>query len=275
MPDKANQSFQLINANIEVVGAIIPHFGFVAYPWKGLYISGTTHLDSASGTVTLENHTQISGMYGEETSEGQNEYDKKAMISSFKSVYGFLPMRFSTGMGYLFEHNGYKFGPVVNANLSLWSYYINRHGEKPADAWKNSFSFSTGFHMRSDARQVGFDFAYVPSPVPEQTGRENYIDNDRMSWALGWTEFFKIGKMVFAGGLNFQIQWMMERTTWKDLNRKEQDGGLIDEFPDTTLDANGDPFVTAKGLQTNNPGFPGFKSGGVILGSGISFTLLY
>jgi hypothetical protein len=50
---------------------------------------------------------------------------------------------------------------------------------------------------------------------------------------------------------------------------------MVDELPDDAVDARGDPFPGAAGLQTNNPGWPGFGSDGWILGGSLTLTLLY
>ncbi len=46
---------------------------------------------------------------------------------------------------------------------------------------------------------------------------------------------------------------------------------VIDEVPDDATNIfTGDPIPEAVGLQTHNPGYPGFSSGGFVLGAGIS-----
>jgi len=45
-----------------------------------------------------------------------------------------------------------------------------------------------------------------------------------------------------------------------------------DELPDDAQ-VGGDPVATAQGLQTNNPGWPGFASRGWVLGGTVSLTV--
>jgi hypothetical protein len=49
---------------------------------------------------------------------------------------------------------------------------------------------------------------------------------------------------------------------------------VIDEVDDRAVDvASGDPLPGANGLQTNNPGYPGFSSSGWLLGGGLALRL--
>ena len=51
---------------------------------------------------------------------------------------------------------------------------------------------------------------------------------------------------------------------------------VVDEVPDDAVDGQlGDPIPNRAGLQTNNPGFPGFSSGGWIVGGAIHLSILY
>jgi hypothetical protein len=50
---------------------------------------------------------------------------------------------------------------------------------------------------------------------------------------------------------------------------------VVDERPDNVTDNRGMPVPEAAGLQTNNPGWPGFSSRGVLAGGGVSVSLLW
>lgn len=271
VPDKSNMAFQLINTNLKVTGSISPHFSFVAIPYKDLFITGTAHLSANSGEIKLNNYMQIPGMPLD-----TGELTTKSYTSTMTMVYGYQPMRFSLGAKYDFHAGKYAISPVFQSIWTFWSSYINRHGEKPLDKWDNVFSFFTGVNANSEDRSIGLDIAYVPTPVPDQTGRTNYVDNSRVAFALGWTEFFKLRKVTIAGGINAQLHYLIKRSVTKDINRPEQDGGIVDEFPDSLINpADGQPFASAQGLQSNNPGFPGFSSGGFIVGTGFFVKLIY
>ena len=55
------------------------------------------------------------------------------------------------------------------------------------------------------------------------------------------------------------------------------DNCIVDEFPDNTVNYADKEhgYPSAKGLQTNNPGFPGFSTNGFVLGSGLFIKIIY
>ncbi len=279
VPDSSNPAFQILNTSLKVTGSISPHFSFAAYPIDDLVITGTVHLQSDNGQIELQNRTQVWGWdYGYDP----NEPDKKVtryLGSSGSMTYGYEPLRVGWGISYGFNigHN-YKLAPVLGGTWSHWATYENRHGLRPQDKWHDSFTAQGGIHISHEERQIGFDFSFVQTPVPEQTGRENYIDNHRLIWAAGWTEYFEFEKFTLAGGVQAQLQWLLYRTTMKDPTRTEAEGGVVDEYPDTLIDYTDperNPIAEAQGLQTNNPGFPGFRSGGFLIGTSLFMKILY
>jgi len=49
---------------------------------------------------------------------------------------------------------------------------------------------------------------------------------------------------------------------------------VLDEVPDDAV-ASGQPLAGREGLQTNNPGWPGYSVAGWILGAGVNLTLAF
>lgn len=272
VPDSSNPAFQILNTSINVTGSISPHFSFAAYPIEDLAITGTVHLAADNGQIELQNKTQVWGWdYGED--------NPRYLGSDGNMTYGYEPLRVGWGITYGFNigHN-YKLLPVIGGMWNRWSTYENRHGKTPEDKWHDTVTASAGIHLKHEERQVGFDFSFVQTPVPDQTGRENYIDNHRFTWAAGWTEYFEFEKVTIAGGVQAQLHWLLYRTTMKDLTRTEAEGGIVDEYPDTLIDYSDperNPIAEAQGLQTNNPGFPGFRSGGFLIGTSLFVKILY
>ncbi len=83
------------------------------------------------------------------------------------------------------------------------------------------------------------------------------MDGDLLGLTAGHRFRFLIGKVPFEAGLYVQVWRMLDQVVHKDPS------AIIDEFPDgvvTLLD--GAAMPEADGLQTNNPGFPGYRSGG-------------
>ena len=271
VPDSTNPSLQLINAQMKVGGSASPFFSFVANPFLGLHLTGTFHFPTNTGVVELNNEMQVNGWIYEEG-------DPKYLEAQSKMTAGYQPMKLSIGLYYDFNVAGYKLTPLASFEWSRWSTYINRHGETPQDEWNDTFSFAGGFMLRHRERKAAFNINYVPSPVPAQTGRENYVDNSRLGFSVGYSEYFHFEKFSIGGGITSSLQILLSRTEIKDKNRTEEDGGLVDEFPDDSINWGPDEeeFNKAKaGLQTNNPGFPGWKSSGFVFGIGISAEVLY
>ncbi len=118
------------------------------------------------------------------------------------------------------------------------------------DTWSFNASLAYKYLNWSEAK-IGF--GYYPTPVPDQLGRTNYADNDVMVATLGnmftWEEF--------EFGVALQFWKMFDKTVYKDPTE------IRDEFSDDAkTKIGGKPMDEAIGLQTNNPGFPGFKVGG-------------
>jgi hypothetical protein len=79
----------------------------------------------------------------------------------------------------------------------------------------------------------------------------------------------------FAG--QAQLHVLPERYQRKlDPTGAGANGSLVaDERPDDVTDTRGMRIPQAAGLQTNNPGWPGFGSKGVLAAGGVSVSLLW
>jgi hypothetical protein len=114
--------------------------------------------------------------------------------------------------------------------------------------------------------------------VPPQTGRSNYVDNDRISSSLGVQYRFTVLHTAFWIGVQAQVHKLLERHQTKLPTPTSPDGTNLapnrvkDELPDDAQ-ISGEPVASAAGLQTNNPGWPGFTSGGWILGGTLTLTV--
>ena len=275
VPSPTDPAVQLINANMNVGASVMPYFSFVVNPVAGWHVTGTFHFPTNTGIVKLNNEMQVLGWEYEDGS-------KSGFLKASSSMTaGYQPIKLSIGTYYDTKIQDYILTPMVAFEWSRWSTYINRHGEKPADKWNDTFSATAGLMMRHPERRAAFGFNFVPSPVPAQTGRENYVDNDRMGFSLGYHEYFSITDQVKIGaGISGSLQWLLSRTEEKDLERDTKDGGLVDELPDDAeyygSQVSAEEFEEIKaGLQTNNPGFPGWTSKGFLLNIGISAEVIW
>jgi hypothetical protein len=155
--------------------------------------------------------------------------------------------------------------------FAAWETYIDRHGDEPSPAyrWGNTFSPTLGARYRVGSISALADVTYSPTPVPEQTGRTNYVDNDRVAGALGGELGFGLFGSEAQVGLQLQAHHLLQRHQTKLPTLTSPTGENLapelvrDEVPDDALVGN-DALAGAQGLQTNNPGWPGFGSQGWI-----------
>jgi len=106
--------------------------------------------------------------------------------------------------------------------------------------------------------------------VPAQTGQSNYVDSDRWGLAFGGDFEATVGGVRLRPGL----QLVAYRLAWRNVTK--DDSKIPDELPDDARNSStGDPIAGAKGLQTNNPGWPGFGSDGWVYGGTVSLSVLF
>ncbi len=121
--------------------------------------------------------------------------------------------------------------------------------------WRDTISFAGGVNFTVNTQIIGCDISYTPTPIPLQTGRYNYVDNDRLSRSDSYKLDF--GKVSLK--LSAQIHYLIEMENKKSIN-----GGIIDEFPDSIDIKTGNDIESSYGFQSNNLGYPGFSSSGWI-----------
>jgi hypothetical protein len=173
---------------------------------------------------------------------------------------------------------------VASGLYGLWSNYTDRHGEHPHPAypWADTLTGTAGVRYGHEAVGFFLDAQYKPSPVPPQTGRSNYVDNDTVAVQVGSDYSFRVLDTGMRIGAQFQTSRLIPRHQWKRVPPSAPDGRprapalLQDEVPDdASVFQNGEDvaFAGREGLQTNNPGFPGYGSSGWILGGGIYLSV--
>ena len=125
-----------------------------------------------------------------------------------------------------------------------------------------------------------------------RTGIEerHYVDNDRVGATGGVDVEFELWGGRFRAGATAQVHRLLyQHVTKFDTPVNPQpnpnlpgfgDGYfpqlVIDEVPDAAVDGVlGVPVPGRDGLQTNNPGFPGFASSGWIVGTGVRVAIQY
>ena len=167
---------------------------------------------------------------------------------------------------------------TLDGRYTFWTTYLNTQGE--AAGFRNTLEGRTGVEWTSSAdTSLRAGAGFVPTPVPAQTGRTNYVDNSRISGSVGGGHRFEMWDRDMKASWFVQFQHLLRRETDKARLASHPtcaagEEALCDEVPDDTRNPQtGQPYPEAQGLQTGNPGFPGFTSGGWL--GAVGFELRY
>jgi len=253
MPDASRQDESHMNTHVTVNTKLLPHLGLFWRPFRAWTVTSSLHFPSESRT---------DGQSEVQFWNYQADPEEEAIVQSFSMIYAYEPLRVHLGAS--FEHGRASsdlFQVALSAQWENWSTYLDRHGEKPADPWSDTVRLTLGARkLFSGLHTVGVDASFIPTPVPDQTGRSNYVDNHRLAFAVGY-ESHSLARRGITAGLSAQMHVLLKRETLKDLDAARP---VFDEYPDSEHIFTGDFIEESAGFQTNNPGFPGFSSNGVI-----------
>jgi len=256
----------LIDMNASVNIGISPHFGLSYKPSDRLHFTATVHTPQQ---VELGTNFTFLLANGVEQSSGVT------------FVLDYTPLQLGLGGSFdLVKETEQTLTLAATVGYARWSTYVDRHGTEPASpyAWSDTVSPTLGMRYRWHDLSTLLDVTYKPTPVPKQTGRTNYVDNDRVSSSIGAAYHFTVLGTDMQLGAQVQVHHLVERHQVKLETPTNAEGRNLapalvkDEVPDDAQ-IGGDPVTTAQGLQTNNAGWPGFASGGWILGATLSLTV--
>lgn len=259
IPDASDQSQTETNAQVEITSSLAPHFGLVveAVDEDRLVLSSAVHL-AAGNRVEGGGELQF---WNYEYPEGENFIQQR-----FEHQYGYEPLRASAGLRSSFGAPSRRFTGHLNVLWAQWSTYVNRQAETAAD-WVDTVSVDGGLDIETPDRTLRFGVLYAPTPVPPQEGRTNYVDNHRIGASLGLTEVWTFDDGALALTVGTAVQMLLARSQFK---RIEDLNPVVDEFP-AAVDVNTRaPIPASFGLQTNNPGFPGYGSEGFFALTGLN-----
>ena len=257
--DSTNYDTLLLNTAVSTHVSVAPTIGFAYKPVRWLRFGGALH---STESFTID--TTIDASLPSGTESGATRHD----------VYDWTPWTIAFGVeGDVIERGRYTMTLTASAKYGFWSSYEDRHGQSPAVygsdlAWKDTLSPTIGVRHRYGNVRGFVDLGWVPSPVPDQVGRSNYVDNDRALAMLGADVEIKLGSTRLRPGLQLFGSRLVRRHVTKD------DSRLVDEVPDgSVIGTTHDPVPGAQGLQTNNPGWPGFASEGWLWGGAFTLTV--
>lgn len=261
LQDPTDQSDIDINSNVHTVSKWGVLAGLQLRLPKNVEL-GVAYRGSVSFRVKGTNQLQISGV-ADDAEQPHQDLDWTPKYS---------PGSLAVGLGWRVG----DFEVAADLRWVLWSDYRDTHSQRTTfdDVLQTrlgvEYDYTDDDHLRLG---LGFD----PSPVPEQTGRTNYVDNDRLMVSVGSSH------AVLLGGIGFEVSWFLQlQALLKQTTLKSQDTepcsdtatAVCDELSDTLVNPRtGQPYPEAQGLQTGNPGFPGYTSGGWIgsLGAEVAF----
>ena len=261
VPDATDYSQLLVNNTIGVTAALSPHAGAYWTPSDRLRIGAVLHAPESfvidtTISATLPNGTVSQGVQHE--------------------VHDYLPWRASLGAELdVIRSAHYTFGVVAELTWMNWSTYQDRHGLEPstygaAYGFGDTLVYALGVRHKYRKFRSYIDLQYAPTPVPAQTGNSNYVDSDRYGMAFGGDIEVTIGGVRLRPG----IQMVAYRLAWR--NTTKNPSQITDEVPDDARSSvTGEPLAGSTGLQTNNPGWPGFGSEGWVYGGTASLTVLF
>lgn len=227
---------------------------------------GLTYKSDVAVRVSGANRIYVLGAEGDEGGYVIQRFD---LVPSYSPALATLGLASTLG----------RWSLSLDGQWTQWSRYRDTHNEDAG--FDDTLSWRLGAQVRLSERMTGnMGLSWAPSPVPEQTGRSNYVDNDRLVLSAG------TGHEVDLGGKPARVSWFMQlhalrtRHTTKATQQAYPEcapgvRALCDEVPDDTTDGRtGVPYEEARGLQTGNPGFPGFSSGGWmgVLGVAVTFA---
>lgn len=251
VPDAGEPEVVETATTVQVDAVFAPHFGLAVQPLQDdrLTLGATVHLPSEA---TVDGGSELQ-FFDYAYPEGQD-----ALFQRFTYVYAYEPLRAGLGVAGALSLGDWTLDGWLDGTWSRWSTYRDRHGGTPGD-WADTVDVRAGVRAEGQADAFSAGVWYAPSPVPEQSGRTNYVDNSRLGLGLGWRHGWTVEEQRFSLSVGVNGQRLLSRSHQK---RSDAADPVVDELPDAVQVSTGAPLVGSAGLQTNNPGFPGFSHGG-------------
>ena len=263
-PDQIN-----LNVGIEIPGQFRPTAGILMTPIPELKLgiafrdeqfmklSGATIVQARGKQPNIDHPDEDTGSYPfRQDMDMVLQYTPREVVAGGSAQFGKLTVN-------------------AEAAWSQWSAYKNDHDEPGNFEDTLAYRLGAEYGLNADWRfRAGT--AWEPTPVPDQTGRTNYVDNDRVVGAAGVEHTITVGNMALIVAGHVEFQQLLERTTMKKLGTDiacgTNDSVVCDEMLADDAERIGEPASAADGLQTGNPGFPGWTSGGSMTSVGFDLT---
>jgi long-chain fatty acid transport protein len=264
VPDATDYSKLLLSNNINTTTSLGTTFGTYYKPVSWFRVGGVVKTPEQFSITTSISSTLPSGT---------------ASTGTITNIFDYMPWMVVGGIeADVVSRGEYTMSVTGSAKWANWSTYEDRVGDSPSIyagptpgsnlGWHDTVSPSLGVRHKYKLFRGYVDFTYVPSPVPVQIGRSNYVDNDRLGAFLGGDFDVHFGSTHLRPGVQFFGNRLITRYNHKDNSL------ITDELPDNAIDqSTGKPVPGAAGLQTNNPGWPGFSSEGWVYGGMVTLGI--
>ncbi len=262
LADATKQDEIELVVNNDQAGRVAPHVGVLVTPtdeWRlGLSWRGANYF-----RLTLRNDIQIMGFQG--------DADDFPVVQNATAIANFSPAQLAAGVGW----QAGSMAASLDAVWMRWSGYIDAQG-RTDHGFSDTLSLRLGVeHGAATSTRLRAGLAWEPSAVPVQDERTNYVDNDRLVASIGG------GHPLTLFGRALQLNWyaQVHHLIAVDTNKRKlaaypgcasSGKSLCDELPSDMPRADtGQPTKAHEGLQTGNPGFPGWQSWGTLLALGV------
>ncbi len=236
--------------------------GLMLLPTDGLRI-GLSYRTENAFALNIRNEVQVKGF--------QEDPSSYPLVQDIHVVVNYVPAQATLGASW-------QRGALTltgDAAWTQWSAYQNNIGERDT-GFADTVSVRAGAEYSDHpGRTLRLGLGWEPSPVPAQTGRTNYVDNDRVRLGLGSSHALELLGQAVEVSWYAQVHYLLPR----DVDKDQLDtypvcapgvATLCDEIADDTPNPNtGKPEPAFAGLQTGNPGFPGWQSYGTLLAFGL------
>lgn len=191
------------------------------------------------------------------------------VIQPLDLVSAYSPARVSLSAAWVAEGG---FTASVESTWRAWSRYLDNHNTQPG--FDDTFDVKVGVEWPvNQGTHARAGIGYAPSPVPPQTGRTNYVDNDRIAVGFGAGSDVTVWDLDLTIDVGFQVQAFITERVDKARGAHPDCGegvvALCDEFADIEADTALVRAADTVGLQTGNPGFPGYTHGGYLVAASI------
>lgn len=308
MPDLNHQNYSELNMHMQMALKFRPIVGMqielpkpVDFWGLGFTWRNESYMDvDGGGGMALRGYTEYIG---------DTTYKIPRVVKqAFKVALDYEPMEVVGATGFRYKSMTVQAG----VTWQRWSKYRDHHNESPQNnatwqdpeadrylkdkgnqpytfgaqdkyAWKDTVNVNSSISYNY-LEEIGvkwvnatLGFAYKPTPVPTQDGRTNYADADLWCMSFGHRFNFDIpfkAKAIHGSAdLGLQFWLMNQRKVYKTYKDKNGNVVFYDEAPDELETHDKTTLKEMQGLQTNNPGFPGYSQKGWLLVASASVNL--